>query len=293
MTNVAIPTRSDAAMAARDVFFEQFNDVNFYVEDEDQENLYFELLHRQFPTLRISKIFPLRGKKNVIAHAQDPVNKNRAAKSVYILDKDFDDLLARVVAQNNIFYLEKYSIENYLLEEEAVVEVGVESRPVIQRDTMKAMLAYPRFHAGLVRGLKYLAKLFFVVQKYDLGLKNCDLAPQQFSVTGSHETLNTTAIDEYADKVLSSAKAAGIFAEEGELRAFLATAFPKTKYGDANVPGYFLLAFTFHHLKKHVAMGSVTIDSVRYRLAKNCSNMPLQGIAKRIRKYLAASGIQA
>jgi hypothetical protein len=292
-TSNSIPTRSDAALAARDVFFEYFNDVNFYVEDEDQENLYFELLHRLFPKLRIAQIFPLRGKTNVIKHAQDPTNKSRAFRSVYIVDKDFDDLLGRVVEQKNIFYLDKYSIENFILEEESVVQIGVESRPTMQRDAVKAMIAYPTFHAHLVKTLKKLSKLFFAVQKFQLGIKNCDLTPQQFSVTGFHWKLNDAAIAAYEQTVLEKAKAIGAIKQDSELDAFLTTAFPRRRSSDANIPGYYLLAFTYHYLKHKVTIGTVTIDSVRYRLARNCSCLPLKSLGNRIRRYLKTSGIAA
>src|SRR5688572_10690170 len=125
----SIPSRSSAGLAARDIFYEQFNTVHFYVEDEHEENLYLEILTRLFPTVRITQIFPLRGKQNVLAHAQDPVNAPRAGKSVYILDKDFDDLLGHIVKQENIFYLDRYSIENFLCEEDAVVQIALEAQP--------------------------------------------------------------------------------------------------------------------------------------------------------------------
>lgn len=62
----SIPTKSDAFLKGIDIFYTQFNDVNFYIEDEDQENFYHSILKKLFPEIRLDKIFPLRGKDNVL-----------------------------------------------------------------------------------------------------------------------------------------------------------------------------------------------------------------------------------
>ena len=39
----SMPTKSDAFLKGIDIFYLQFNDVDFYIEDEEQENFYFEI----------------------------------------------------------------------------------------------------------------------------------------------------------------------------------------------------------------------------------------------------------
>ena len=51
-----LPARSPAGMAALDVFYSDFNDVNFYVEDDEQENLYEAILRKLFSRLKIVRI---------------------------------------------------------------------------------------------------------------------------------------------------------------------------------------------------------------------------------------------
>ena len=41
---LGMPAHSPAGLAARDVLWRGFNDINFYVEDAEQENLYFEIV---------------------------------------------------------------------------------------------------------------------------------------------------------------------------------------------------------------------------------------------------------
>ena len=107
----SFPSFSVGYRDAQSVFYEQFNDVDFFVEDEEQENFYYSILNKLFPGVQIEKITPLRGKPHVIQHAK---NNHAKRKSVYIVDKDFDDLLGKIYKQPNLFYLDKYSIENNL-----------------------------------------------------------------------------------------------------------------------------------------------------------------------------------
>ena len=62
--DLSLPRRSEGGLAAVDVFYRSYNDFYFYVEDADQESLYFSILEKLFPDSEFSKIFPLGGKPN-------------------------------------------------------------------------------------------------------------------------------------------------------------------------------------------------------------------------------------
>src|SRR5690242_16106460 len=90
-----LPARSQSGMAALDIFYADFNDVNFYVEDEEQENLYFAVLGKLFRSLRIARIFPLGGKPAVLQHATASANEQVDVFRAYIVDRDFDHLVGK------------------------------------------------------------------------------------------------------------------------------------------------------------------------------------------------------
>jgi len=69
----SIPQYSAGYKQAQSSFYIQFNDVDFYIEDAWQENLYYCILSKLFPKLRIENIHPLCGKENALAHAKTPV----------------------------------------------------------------------------------------------------------------------------------------------------------------------------------------------------------------------------
>lgn len=288
-TEAFVPTWSTDALAARDVFFETYNDVNFYVEDEDQENLYHLVLSRLFPEIRITQIFPLKGKSNVLMHAKDPANLLRASQAIYIVDKDFDDLLGIAINnQNNIFYLQKYCIENFFLEENAFIEVAVEAQPRIKRETIQSKVKIPAFMHTTIQSLNLLFRLFFVVQALDLGLRNCRCAPEKFSKKGTPHIIDPHAVEKYRIEVQDKALQLGKFKTEKEFAKFLDTVFPKNAEPDSNISGKYLLALASHHVKKHLNWGTVSLDSLTYRLARHSSLLGLEPLRNGVNAYLTA-----
>lgn len=288
LTEDFLPTWSTDALAARDVFFEPYNDVNFYVEDEEQENLYHLVLSKLFPAIRITQIFPLKGKSNILVHVKDPANLPRASQSIYILDKDFDDLLGTAVKQNNIFYLPKFCIENFLIEENAFIEVVVEAQPRKKRETIQSKLKFPTFMQETVESLNLLFRLFFVVQALDLGIRNCRSAPGLFSQKGAPHIIDSDSVEKYRIEVLEKAMQLGKVKSEKEFAKLLDTAFPKNIEPDTNISGKYLLALASHLIKKHFNLGTVSLDSLTYRLARHSSLFGLEPLKSGVNDHLTS-----
>lgn len=280
------PSWSQDGLAARDIFFDSFNDVNFYVEDIDQENLYHLILSRLFPEIKISQIFPLGGKAPVINHAMDPVNQPNAHRSIYIVDKDFDDLLGHVIQRDNLFYLSKYCIENFLLEEAAVIEVAVEAQPKTSRQVHARTLLFSEYMRETIEKVTPLFKLFFVVQRLNLGLKNCDLKPESFSIKNHPEIIDTVLIKSYEIEVRKAAEQTNLFKSEDEFIEFVSNAFPPSISNDINICGKFLLALTMHYMKSKLKFGNISFESLTYRLANHSRLLDLNPLKTSIDNYL-------
>jgi Protein of unknown function (DUF4435) len=287
----SIPRHSDGGLSVRDLFYIQFNTVNFYVEDEDQENLYHELIRRLFPSLKVEQVFALRGKRNVIKHAQDPANASNAHRSVYILDKDFDDLLGRVVRQENIFYLRQFCIENYLLEEDATVQVAVESLPRREREALRGELRIRAFMSSSIRAAEPLFRLFLTVQRFDLGMQNTDLKPERFAKHGRNWEIDEGAVADYGTEVYSRLRRLAVFKDDVEIKEFISKSIPRTSPRHVNISGKFLLALLFHHLRHCRVISNVTLDSLTYRLARNCVTTGLQSLGTKIRRFLRRGAV--
>ena len=142
---VGLPTKSSSFLAGQDVLYGQFNDINFYVEDQDQESFYETTLKKLFPDIRIEKIFPL-GSKDLVVNAAKLTTTDK--KKVYIVDKDFDDILNTKEAIPNLFYLKQYSIENYLTEETAIQKLIIEEKPKLKAPDIAAAFFTNGFSKG-------------------------------------------------------------------------------------------------------------------------------------------------
>lgn len=287
--SIGIPSWSDDGLSSRDIFFSMFNDVDFYVEDEEQENLYLEIFGKLFSDIRINQIFPLGGKGNVITHANDENNSKNGRTLVYVVDKDFDDLLGSMVSNKNVFYLSKYCIENFLVDESSLIDVAIEAQPKKKREALTGELSFAKFIEGVVTDLDLLFRLFFLVQKFDLGLKNCDYSPEQFSVKDKPYKLDRDKINSYKSSVINALVIErGLFKSERDVLSYLDSVFSPASSGDfdSNISGKFILAMTMHYLKKKIKCGNISLDSLTFRLAKNSNLAGMSTLRDQIREYL-------
>ena len=173
----SIPQFSAGYKQARSTFYVQFNEVDFYIEDAWQEKSLPLHTVETFSKVRIENIHPLCGKENAIEHSKTPIP---GRKSVYLLDKDFDDLHGKFEQQDNIFYLEKYSIENFLLEEQSVVMFVISEKPKLKLDDVRKELGITALWDDMVKQLAQLFAVFFIVQKHNLPMKSTSFEPDVF-----------------------------------------------------------------------------------------------------------------
>jgi len=272
-----LPVRGPDGLAALDIFYAGFNDINFYVEDAEQENLYEVILRRKFPGVRVDRIFPLGGKGAVRRHAEEPQNETLPAYRAYIVDKDFDDLLGAMSTHPNIFYLDFFCIENYLLEESAFVELVVESHPKKKRTIITTQLELALTMDGIFLSLRPLFVGFACVQRFDLGLLNCGSAPEMYCHKDRRWELDPAALDRYfvAIESVGSGFSPPITDPTSDARMADAMALDNNKL----VSGKHVVCMVFHYIKSKYNLGSMTMGSFVYRLAKNCSMQQLDQFA--------------
>lgn len=126
--------RSPAALYARSVFFEHSNDVDVYVEDTDEGavKLYTILIQRALGNaLHIDQVYPLGGFQRVLERCQSDQGLWGRLR-IYLVDGDLR-LIHRngLVVLRRLVYLPRYSIENFLIDEEAAIELLYQEDPPI------------------------------------------------------------------------------------------------------------------------------------------------------------------
>jgi hypothetical protein len=275
----SIPTRSSGYLYAQSIFYEQFNDIEFFVEDVDQENLYFAILKRLFPKITIAKIFPLGGKPMAIAHA---VAHSQNRRSIYIVDKDFTDLLADTRRLPNLFYLDWFCIENHVLEEEPVVRFVMSEKPKSKAANVRKLLACAAFLARSMSELQPLFALFLLAQRHHLGVRTTGTGVRKFCEKGTW-TISKQQVNAYEQQIRTVSIAKGLTLKP---EAFNRAKADLTPPSHRNISGKFLLDLLSVRLAMVCGIRSVSTESLLYRLAEYCDFQNLHPLRDRIANYL-------
>jgi len=263
----SIPSFSDSYLHGQDIFWTQFNEVSFYVEDTDLEELYHQILKKIFPQIQIDKIFPLNGKTNVIDDAR--VNQGDKTK-VYIVDKDFDDLHNQIEPITNLFYLDRYCIENYLFEEISVVEFVVSELPKVKRTQVKERFQVTERVDAILEKLLYINSLFYIIQQNSLPFENTSLHIDCFLQKSKLE-LCQQKIADYKSRLLNYISENNLTIDLENVIESNILSWKEEGIVENNICGKQVLFILLQDLKKEFGLKKLPDQySACYRLAKEC-----------------------
>lgn len=283
--NIGFPELVDSFLSGQDILYKQFNKIEFYIEDKDQEHLYFNILKTLFPKIKFEKIFPLNGKTNVINEAG--LNLGNKAK-IFIVDLDFDKILRRVVRLDNLFYLKCYSIENHLLSKKGVFEIIRNKNPKLKDPDIEGSLNYEKLIQFVSKGLKELSCAFIIIQKHNLGIEYHGMnISRDFNFAGQNIDYRMNFIPGYLLSVELSLKNKNArFTLKGQSKAYKKY-FKPTPKSMENIPGKYILTFIKERLQTLSLVSQVSLESFTYMLSKEINSKELNYLKKNIQKYLA------
>lgn len=180
------PEYSDSGKDAVDLFLLDSHSIIFYFEDSHHESVYERLLGRLIPDLRHFAVVCLGGKSGLIAKAKGP--RHSGVISVFVADKDFDDLLGKTVHIEGFHYLDRNCFENYLLDLDILAAISIEQNPDLTKAQVAVRLSDK---AGFLRVLEEryvsLTRLFLVVRKYSVINMKTTKMPMAHLLAGSDE----------------------------------------------------------------------------------------------------------
>jgi hypothetical protein len=282
----SIPTRNTNYRLAEDIFYVQFNEISFFIEDEDQENFFFCILKNLFPDIQIDKIFPLNGKDNVINESNENIGNK---KKIFIVDKDFDDILNKINTNDNLFYLERYSIENHLIEKDAIVEYIIGEKPKLKRADINNLFDLGVNIQNINNKLSELIHLHLVVQKKCSRIKNVSLNHERFfDFNNGDFSLKPAQLSRYKLDIQTELN-------NIDGRLTLTSQFKKVnKIVNINnnqlcikhVPGKYLVKMIKQVIESLFGLVSRNVESFCYRLSENCSFASLNGLKLSIEQYI-------
>ncbi|TIS67990.1 DUF4435 domain-containing protein [Mesorhizobium sp.] len=162
-----------SARAARALGFlkRHYNDVEIYVEDTANRNMWLRLLETILPDrVRLSSVNVLGGRNKVLTACKLDQGAD-GRRRLYIIDGDFDFLHgAKKPKLRNLYRLNAYCVENIILRPESVVEVGFNNCTDSSKDLIARRIDFDdaiRPHENLLRSLFVI---YATVEKLALGL---------------------------------------------------------------------------------------------------------------------------
>lgn len=129
---------SDESKRLVSTFFAYRNDVDIYTEDQVKDKEFYRVLFSRLLTnIRINDITPLGSKADVINRCKEEPKGER--KKVFIVDGDIALVNDVVIKVENLFVLDRYCIENFLIDQNSTCNFvyyncGTKSKEEIQVD---------------------------------------------------------------------------------------------------------------------------------------------------------------
>ena len=282
----SIPLKNDNYRFGESVFFVQFNEIEFYIEDEEQENFYYCIFKKIFPAISIEKIFPLNGKKNVLDESLINIGNK---KKIYIVDKDFDDILVQQKNRENLFYLERYSIENYLVDEDSFVEYIIGENPKKTRNNVRVDLKFDDLLSNICSLLKELICLYILIQQKSLGVKNIKHKYHRFfQFSAGVFSLNASEFNSYKNeielKLLGTDRRIKLNSQTKKIMKRIN--FDEPNVSLTHMPGKYLLGMLKQQTEYKFKLSTRSHDSFCYHIADKCTFESLDTLKKDINDYI-------
>ncbi|WP_329859301.1 DUF4435 domain-containing protein [Stenotrophomonas hibiscicola] len=200
---------SSSALHARSIFFEEFNDIDIYVEDTDATTvrIFTTLFQRALEHLRIDTVFGLGGRHEVIKRFNRDTNNGR--KRLYVIDGDFSCLIGELCHHDvppGIFRLSRYCIENYLLDKTAFSEVAHDEDGLRSPTELLRQAEFDQWLLDSSSQLLRLSLAYACSEHFELGVKTCSRPIERF-YQGGDGRLNDAAIDAVISEIRAVADA--------------------------------------------------------------------------------------
>ena len=195
---------SEIGLQGRDLFFAEFSDVLFYFEDENHEAVYEKLISIVAPEYLTNSVLCLGGKSNLIKLAKAPNDLEKPR--VFVADRDFDHILGKVESVEGLVYLDRFSIENYLLSFPALLEVAVDRFALRITEAHQKCEKFDGFFEAVVDRYEKLTRLFLVARKNRLSIQTTKMPISDFIGEELDDFLPDEFIDEYKKKLLEVAE---------------------------------------------------------------------------------------
>ncbi len=245
--------------------YDDYNDIHIFVEDAGFENLYKVLLKKN--GVRVENIFSKNGKESVLKAAESCLD----TKCVFIVDKDWDDLLDIASALKNVVVLRMYSIENYLIDHNAFSGVVLGESPKLDIDNNFGENYFEEMLIDVSNKLRPLFECFASMQMIDERKKGCKHKPGHFQ-----QKNNTCRPDELAiSQFISDSRI--------EIPQYVKDYFSH-KDLSKNGHGKYMLHYVWEVVRHKTNIGRLGMEKLMIRLAQLLDSQELKELAYEVKE---------
>lgn len=252
------------------VFKEYRNSVDIYTEDNYKDKEFYSLLFKRLlegTNIIINDIYPLGSSKEVIQKCKNDQDISR--RKLYIVDGDI--FLQNLPKESipNLFILDSYCIENYVIDEDSVCNTAYS---LDGRKSLQEIYSKINYSDTMLLIAKPLIQLFFHYSIHYECLENFRLLHVDSYMTNN--TLDITKINKKNDEIKSCLISNGISEEKYQL--MLQNRISKFPYNIDSlltiVSGKdFIIPFLSHHFNKQLNCSiSIPKESWKFNLVKHC-----------------------
>ena len=272
--------RSEDARYAKSLFYASYNDVDVFVEDtaEESKKIYVEILSRVFEKkLSIDQVFPVGPKPTVIKRCRADQG-DRPRPAVYIVDGDYDVLFnVDLPKLKRLYRLDRYCIENYLIDPKAVIDVAVDEDIRLDEKQVQAKFDFDGWTKKIAGPLEKVVVALAVSCKKQCGLPTVKI--DMARIQGAHfDHVDPAKVDSFEkeyEKAVDVQFGSGAFRE---LASALEQRPAKVDFFRAYASGKSLLMpLLLCRLKRRLGL-EVEYRKLRVKLARRCDVSDLDDI---------------
>lgn len=264
----AIPVRSIGSIFAEIKIRYDSQDLFVFIEDRNAIQIYKKIFQRIYgDDFKVDKVYSMGNKTGVMEKFEEWYgNTQDLSKCVFIVDKDYDFLLrSTFINSSNLIELEKYTIENYLIQQESIIKYILIHKHNLNEEEVGEKLSWSSWRTEMDVGFTNLFINFAIAFKYDLG-KNCGQSPHSYLQKTDHR-IDECAIQEYNTRTREKCEEVGLdYDFETEEIKSLFMVDNQLDF-DSLIKGKYLLQSLIKYIKVLFEMRHIDVNSLNYILA--------------------------
>jgi hypothetical protein len=269
----AVPIRSAERVYAES-YLDYKSDIFIFIEDKNEvtRKIILELIQRAISSeIKIDKVHSLGGREKVLDAFE---NKNDDRTEIYIIDGDLHMQYENRAFEKGLVILDRYCIENYLLDKKALLELLYEEAKSCNFEELSTTFDYDKWYEEQTPLFKELFLEYAIEKKNSLGLQTVKYPVNKLRSRDAKNKLLCTLDLELVHQRIENLKS-DILELISEItysqdKSLIEQKTEQTEtYKFVSAKDY-ILPLVFERLKKVANNTKADVDNLKYRLSKIC-----------------------